>query len=365
MNNIHDFRSRVIYEFYLGLQIMSIFGILLFYKYLFQNELKYSLVFIIVYTSFVIFKVAQFVYKVYLKGEEDFQPFIWSVFLDGIFLCFFLYLAHDYFYILSDLFYIYLVILSMMFNHKLPMACSSFIAICYIILVIIQDNMALASLAVIIKVLLFYLLGHIMTTIINAINILESRTCYMYDDLEQKNHLLSEMVTKDFLTNLYNHKTFYKYYKELILRSCQSKTAFSLAILDIDDFKKINDTYGHLAGDKILQEISSLIQVNIRMTDVAARYGGEEFAILFPDTSAQDSAVICERIRNIIETHVLNIDNHSITITISGGVAGGICTDPYYRQNKLFEFVDQLLYKAKSEGKNRVLYSHELIIITE
>jgi len=123
--------------------------------------------------------------------------------------------------------------------------------------------MALATLDVIVHILLFYLLGHIMSTIINEINKLESRMCYMYNDLEHKNNLLSEMVSKDFLTNLNNHKTFYIYYKDIILRSCESKSAFGLAILDIDDFKKINDTYGHLAGDKILQEISFLIQTNI------------------------------------------------------------------------------------------------------
>ncbi|MCB8815011.1 GGDEF domain-containing protein [Desulfosporosinus shakirovi] len=364
MINIHDFRSRVIYEFYLGLQVMSIFFLILFNKYLFQNEFIFALIFIIAYASFVLIKVAQFVKKVYINGKEDFKPFIWSVFIDGIFLCSFLYFSRNYFYILSHLFYVYLVLISMISNHKLSMVYSSYTAICYIFLVIIHEHMALATLDVIVHISLFYLLGHIMSTIVNEINKLESRMCYMYNDLEHKNNLLSEMVSKDFLTNLNNHKTFYIYYKDIILRSCESKSAFGLAILDIDDFKKINDTYGHLAGDKILQEISFLIQANIRKNDVVARYGGEEFAILFPDTSAKDSADICERIRNIIETHVISVDNQSISVTISGGVAGGICTDPYYRNNNLFDSADQLLYKAKSEGKNQIIFSQELILIS-
>ncbi|SDH88622.1 GGDEF domain-containing protein [Desulfosporosinus hippei] len=366
MNNVHEFRSRVIYEFYLALQVMSIFGIILLYKYFFQNEFTYSLIFVIVYTSFVIVKVGIFVHKVYFKGAEDYFPVAWSIFLDGIFLCFFLYLARDFFYILSHLFYIYLVLITMISNRKLTKVCSYFTAMCYVVLVIIQEDLtALASLDVVVHILLFYLLGHIMSTMVDEINKLENKMCYMYDDLEHKNHMLNEMVSKDFLTNLNNHKTFYIYYKDIILRSCKSKSAFSLAILDIDDFKKINDTYGHLAGDKILQEISCLIQANIRKTDVAARYGGEEFAIIFPDTLSKDSAEICERIRNTIAAHVFSIDNQAITVTISGGVAGGVCLDPYYKRNILFNFVDQLLYQAKSEGKNQILCSHELILITE
>lgn len=162
---------------------MSIFGIALFYKYLFQNELTYSLIFVIVYTSFVIFKVALFVYKVYIKGVENYLPFVWIIFIDEIFLALFLYFSRDYFFILSHLFYIYLVLIIMISNHKLSMACSSFTAICYIFLAIIQEDMAaLASLDVIIHILLFYLLGHIMSTMVNEINKLESKMCYMYDD---------------------------------------------------------------------------------------------------------------------------------------------------------------------------------------
>lgn len=365
INNIYNFRSRAIYEFYLNLQILSIFVIFFLYKYLFKNEQTYSFIFVMVFILFVLVKVASFVYKVHIKGDEDFLPAIWSIFIDGVFLCFFLYFSRNYFQILSHLFYIYLVLIIMISNLRFIKVWSSFTAICYIMLVIIHEDMVVASLAVISHILMFYLLGHIMATIVNENNKLESKMCYMYDDLAQKNYLLSEMVSKDFLTNLNNHKTFYIYYKDIILRSCKTKNAFSLAILDIDDFKKINDTYGHLAGDKILQEISCLIQANIRMTDVAARYGGEEFAILFPDTLAEVSADICERIRMTIGTHVFKIDNQSITVTISGGVAGGICLDPYYKHNKLFDFVDQLLYQAKSKGKNQIMHSPELIRITE
>ncbi|ADY54489.1 diguanylate cyclase [Syntrophobotulus glycolicus DSM 8271] len=366
MNSIQEFRLKAILEFYLFLQVMTIFGTVVFYLYLLQNDHIPYLVFMAVYTVLVVLKVICFVNKVYFKKEEkNFRPFLWSILIDGIFLSAFLYFARDLFPILAQMFCIYLVLLIILFQHKRPLACSSFVALCYVSVAVLQDRTALFTPVVIVQILLFFLLGYIMGVVNHEINRLVGRLCYMNEDLEHKNSLLNEMVSKDYLTSLYNHKTFYIYYKEIITRSYESQNSLSLALLDIDNFKKINDTYGHLAGDQVLQKISALIQANVRKNDVAARYGGEEFAIIFPDTLPEIGNAVCERIRNLIAGHEFVFDNQIIQVTISGGVAGGICMEPRYKNNELFTCVDQLLYQAKGQGKNRILCSPELVQITD
>lgn len=365
MQQALHFRSRKIYEFYLGIQIISMIVIIIFSKY-FATYLDnvHINIFALLFSLYVVVKIIPFIYKFYLlESQDDFQPNLWIAFLDGIFLSFFLYIIRDFYYILSDLFYLYLLMLIILFNHRHFALCSSFTTASYVFLVILQDAKMLLSLSVISHVIFLYLLGYIMSSVMNEINKLELHRRYMYEELKRKNSQLSEMASKDYLTTLYNHQTFYRCYKKLIKDSVISHIPFSVAMLDIDNFKKINDNYGHLAGDIILKEVSSLILANIREKDIAARYGGEEFAILFPSTNPKNGEKICERIRNIIENHSFNVDDCSVKVTISGGIAGAAFSTPYCEHNKFLKFVDQLLYKAKSEGKNQIHSTHQIMYI--
>lgn len=128
-------------------------------------------------------------------------------------------------------------------------------------------------------------------------------------------------------------------------------TPLSVLLCDIDDFKAINDTYGHLIGDEVIKKTSQIIQKRIRKTDVAFRIGGEEFLILLPNTSLITASQIAERLRKKIEQTVLWVTNKPIHFTISLGVS---CYSKEERHNDLIQQADRALYMAKVLGKNSV-----------
>ncbi|WP_457560090.1 GGDEF domain-containing protein [Caminibacter sp.] len=160
---------------------------------------------------------------------------------------------------------------------------------------------------------------------------------------------LEKASITDPLTKLYNRLYFDLQYNYLINKFARNKTPFSAFLFDIDNFKQINDTYGHPVGDKVLEEISEIIKNSIRKTDIAFRYGGEEFIILFPETTQNKAVKIAERIKNAISK---NIRLENKPVTISGGV--GEYTGKYSKYHFLNE-IDKALYLAKNSGKNRII----------
>jgi len=163
-----------------------------------------------------------------------------------------------------------------------------------------------------------------------------------------------EKATRDSLTGLYNHRMFHELLEERIKKG----TSFTLVMMDIDDFKKLNDFYGHPAGDKVLIEISRILVENIGDKGFCARYGGEEFAICF-DFPKEEGIKKCEEIRKLIENWEFYIDDTTkINITASFGVAG--FPDDEKKKNLLIEKSDKALYLAKRKGKNKVyIYKKE------
>lgn len=167
-----------------------------------------------------------------------------------------------------------------------------------------------------------------------------------------ENARLFEQATTDGLTRLYAHRYFQLLMAHEVERYNRYKHAFSLIMMDIDDFKHVNDTYGHQAGDEVLKNVARLIKRICRNVDFPARYGGEEFALILPETSQEGAVSPAEKIRSAVEGLVTTIGNLQLRVTLSLGVA----TFPFHSETKdgLIQAADMALYASKRSGKNRV-----------
>jgi diguanylate cyclase len=178
---------------------------------------------------------------------------------------------------------------------------------------------------------------------------LASQIANAYDEIRQQSAKLMAFteVRTDPLTGIKNRRGLDDAFAAQFALLARYETPFSVAIFDIDNFKRINDEHGHLYGDRILQEFAKLMSDSVRETDVLARYGGEEFVIVMPETDLAGASVICERLRDKIE--------RELTITVSGGLTA---SSPDENQQTLLAHADLALYQAKSAGRNRI-YVHD------
>ena len=175
-------------------------------------------------------------------------------------------------------------------------------------------------------------------------------------ELEKANKQLKTLSVKDSLSGLYNHRHFFEeiekafnLYTRKNAPTCN--TGFSVILFDIDNFKYINDTYGHLIGDYVIKHIAETITKNTRSSDNCFRYGGDEFAILLLDTTIDQARKVAEKIRRIIEKTAICIDDIKLKVTVSMGVA------PFNQEgqvNNIVNRADENLYLSKKQGKNRV-----------
>ena len=162
-----------------------------------------------------------------------------------------------------------------------------------------------------------------------------------------------EMTITDALTGLYNRRYFESCADREFLRAARYKSDLTFAVIDIDYFKKINDTYGHLCGDKILKEVAFFINESFRKTDLTFRYGGEEFVVILTETQAKDAKIPLERLRDKIEQNQFKFKSETLNVTISIGYS----SDVEHAENatELFSFADNALYKAKENGRNQIV----------
>lgn len=181
----------------------------------------------------------------------------------------------------------------------------------------------------------------------------------LFESVQQANKTLQKLAITDGLTGIYNHRYFRERLEEEILRSLRYNVPLSCVLFDIDDFKKCNDTYGHLFGDAVLKEISTRILQTIRRTDMTARYGGEEFIVIMPQTSIEGAYIQAERIRKAIEDKPFEYMGKSVNVTISGGVAE-VVQNEILTVEDLLRIADQCLYQAKRKGKNMIIASKQI-----
>jgi len=190
------------------------------------------------------------------------------------------------------------------------------------------------------------------------------RTKALQDELKLKNRQLEDLLDKvnymaitDALTGLYNRRRFHDALTSEYERARRYGTPFSLIMLDIDFFKKINDTFGHDVGDAVLKEVSGMLLKSIRDIDTAARYGGEEFMIILPNTDKAHARVVAERMRQAIEDY--DFAEVARKISVSIGISGmpDIKVD---NEEKLIRCADFAMYRAKQLGRNRTVTAEAL-----
>ena len=200
------------------------------------------------------------------------------------------------------------------------------------------------------------LIEHQNTELQKMLNALETSR----DEIRKQNQELQVLATQDPLTRCLNRRAFFERFEAEFNRSQRYGHSFSCIMVDIDHFKSINDNHGHPVGDKVLQQVSSILQECVRVSDIVCRYGGEEFCILLPETNTQGGLQTAERIRHTVASKSIL----GIKVTISIGVSS--LESAPANPSELLSLADKALYEAKRGGRNRVVcYSEEIACLPE
>jgi len=210
----------------------------------------------------------------------------------------------------------------------------------------ITNSYYMARLYVVPKRKMPYYHDAIMSIIINSLNITLDKNF----NIQQ----LENAAAIDPLTNCYNRRALEKLMANDIAYCKRQRNELSVIMLDMDNFKEINDMYGHQAGDAVLKDVSTLIPSAVRKSDYLARYGGEEFVLVLPNSTLYNTVQLAHKLKHMIERHTVNVGGNSISVTASFGVAS---LETKKDADSLLREADERLYKAKSLGKNIVVPS--------
>jgi diguanylate cyclase (GGDEF)-like protein/PAS domain S-box-containing protein len=175
--------------------------------------------------------------------------------------------------------------------------------------------------------------------------------------LEELKERLSEQAMRDPLTGVFNRRFMMETLEREMARATRDGHPLSLVMMDIDHFKKVNDTYGHMAGDEVLKVLAKFLELETRKSDIVSRYGGEEFVVLMPKISGVDAQQRAESWRVELQTSQIAYDDHLISITVSMGIA--VKEDGILSCDNLLSHADQALYSAKQAGRNTIVVWQE------
>jgi len=174
-----------------------------------------------------------------------------------------------------------------------------------------------------------------------------------HEALIEKNRELHQLSITDSLTGIFNRKHVMDLFEMEFIRTQRYGTPFSVLIADLDHFKAVNDTYGHLAGDSVLRRIATAMVESVRACDHVGRYGGEEFVVVLPNTDFEGAMEMAERIRQTLRLVKFNSDGEEFSMTLSMGVA--VCRNDDTGVEAILKRADDALYQAKANGRNRVI----------
>ena len=175
------------------------------------------------------------------------------------------------------------------------------------------------------------------------------------EHLELQNTELERLANTDYLTDLYNRRCFFHAAEEKLAGANLCGAPISITLIDLDHFKSVNDTHGHLVGDRVLAHVAQLIRAHCRTYDVAARYGGEEFVILHPAIDSQTAFRVAERIRKEVELTPFLHEREQISVTLSAGVVDTKGSKDWPHIDDMLAMADIALYQAKDAGRNQVI----------
>ena len=179
---------------------------------------------------------------------------------------------------------------------------------------------------------------------------------YQDEDDTLYHKMLRNMAVKDGLTRIYNKRFFDEAVVKEFDYNRRNKAGMALVMFDIDNFKQVNDTWGHLAGDAILKQLAALIEDEARGYDVFARIGGEEFVFLMRSASREAAAALAERVRHVIADHTFKYEDLALRVTVSLGVSYWLGGDEFTSAEAFVADADQKLYQAKGAGRNQVVF---------
>jgi diguanylate cyclase (GGDEF)-like protein len=167
---------------------------------------------------------------------------------------------------------------------------------------------------------------------------------------------LKNQAYTDPLTGLFNRRYFNEITSDIVKNKRSAEKQGAIFILDIDNFKTINDTYGHAIGDKVLINLADTFRSTLRSDDISIRFGGEEFVIFLPNTNKENALFLADKLRMKIEENKIKFSNNEKELQYTASIGISTINDDDFKMNGILERADKALYKAKKEGKNRVSF---------